>query len=182
MEYRRPIAKDFEQMVELQNKNLVSALEQSDRSDGFLSAAFSIEQFQAMDEDLCVVVCVHRHKVCGYICSSSIGYNERIPIVAAMLKRFPDLHYRGRTLAEYHSSIYGPACIDKEFRGQNILLHLFSHLLNSLRIGHNELQLLIAFIANDNERSINAHKKLNMDLVGEFEFDKKTFSILVYPM
>ncbi|CEG58459.1 GNAT family N-acetyltransferase [Legionella fallonii] len=182
MEYRRPIGNDFEQMVRLQNKNLTSALGQSDRADGFLSAAFSAEQFQAMDADLGVMVCSDLQKVCGYICSSSIKYNEKIPIVSAMLKRFSELHYQGRALAEYYASIYGPACIDKAYRGQNILSHLFNHLLNSLRMEHKEMELLTAFIANDNERSINAHKKLNMDIAGEFEFDKTRFSILVYPM
>lgn len=181
MEYRRPIANDFEQMVELQNKNLVSTLEQSDKADGFLSAAFSAEQFHDMDKDLCVVVCTHMHKVCGYLCATSIEYNETVPLVATMLKRYSEIHYQGKTLAEYQSAICGPLCIDKEFRGQNILLHLYNYLSQFLRIEHKNLELLITCIANDNGRSINANKKLGAELVGEFEFNKNPFSILVYP-
>lgn len=182
MKYRRPNPGDFKQIVALQNKNLISVLTQSEQSDGFLSAAFSEEQFRSMDNDLCVVICTDLENICGYVCASSVEYNKNIPLVAAMLNHFPNITYQEKSLAVYNSFIYGPVCIDKEYRGKNILSALINKMLELLLQKNPQLELLTVLISSENQRSINAHKKLGMEKVGQFEFAGKIFWILVRPI
>ncbi len=179
MEYRRVHSEDFEQIVALQNKNLVEILDQTEQKDGFLSAAFSVEEFQAMDEDLCVVVCVDAGQVCGYACASSVEYNQQFPLVAAMIERFQKIHYQAKPLTSYRSFIYGPVCIDKAYRGQGVLTGLFNQMQKLLRERESPPELLIVLISAQNERSLKAHQKLGIEMIDQFLFKDKLFWVLV---
>src|SRR5690349_5854181 len=112
MEYRRPVAADFEKIFELQNQNLASTLSQAEKTSGFLSVPFTANQFQAMDKDMCVVVCAEVEKIIGYICASSIEFNKQVPVIAHMLKQFSQINYKNKTLSDFQSFIYGPVCVD----------------------------------------------------------------------
>jgi L-amino acid N-acyltransferase YncA len=182
MEYRRPSADDFTKIVDLQNRNLLSVLGETEQADGYLSAAFSEQQFREMNNDLCVVVCADREKIAGYACATSIEYNKGVPLVANMLKQFQHVSYKGKPLNAYRSFIYGPVCIDKEYRGKGILNNLFDKMKWLILHEHPELELLTVLIAKENIRSIKAHEKLDMETVGEFQFNNRTFLILVLPM
>lgn len=182
MDYRRPLSDDFEKMVILQNKNLASVLKQDDKADGFLSASFSAEQFKVMDEDLCVVICADEEEVCAYVCVSSVAFNQKVPLVAAMIERFPFIMYEGKTLKTYNHAISGPVCIDKEYRGKGILLNLYQQVKLFLQEEHGELDLFTVLIAAENERSVYAHKKLGMEVVGQCEFNSTVYEILVLPI
>lgn len=182
MEYKRPVADDFEQMVALQNKNLVSVLNPADKSDGFLSASFTSEQFKIMDNDLCVVICTDKNKVCGYICATSVEFNKQIPIVATMLEQLPFIIYQNKPLSAYNHAIPGPVCIDKDYRGQGILFNLYTEMKFYLLKEHKELELFTVLIASENQRSVNAHKKLGMEVVGQYTFNGTIFWILVLPI
>ncbi len=175
MQFRRPLPTDFAQMVNLQNQNLATQLSPEDRVNGFLSASLSVEQFQAIDQDLCVVVCSDSNHVCAYACASSIEYNKSIPLVEAMIQQLSMLSYQGKPLTDYHSFIYGPVCIDQAHRGQGILAPLLETLLNALPP---QFDLLLTLISKDNLRSIHAHQKLGIEKVGEFEFRGQLFLIL----
>lgn len=182
MEYKRPILDDFEQIVTLQNKNLVDALTPSEKSDGYLSGSFSIEQLKSMDDDICVFICKDKNRVCAYICVSSVEYNKDIPLVASMLDCFPDISYRGKALSTYNIAISGPVCIDKDYRGQGVFFKLYEKLSEFLMKERPELDLYAVLISTQNLRSINAHKKVGMEQVGAFSFDNKEFLILVAPI
>lgn len=181
MKYRRPQEIDFQQMADLNNRNMISVLNEAEKADGFLSASFSVEQFKTMDDDLCVICCVDDDKVCGYVCASSIEVNKSIPLVAAMIDNFSQIAYQGKLLAEYHSFIYGPVCIDKDYRGKGILANIFKKMFEVLAEESPQLELLTVLISTENQRSINAHKKLGMETVGQFEFNQKNYLILVLP-
>lgn len=178
MKYRRPTSSDFEKIVNLQNRNIASSLNQSEKKDGFLSAQFSTQQFQDMDNDLCVIVCEDGESLIAYTCASTLEFNKSIPIVAAMLSHFSKITYRNQPLSNYHSFIYGPVCIDKPFRGKGVLLALSNHLLQFMQLEHPQLSLLTTFIAIENKRSINAHEKLGMENIGQFEFKGAQYCIL----
>src|SRR3990167_6711788 len=103
MEFRRPLSQDFEQMVVLQNKNLDTTLPQQQLADGFLSTAFTVEQFKMMDHQLCVIVCIDAGSVCGYLCASTIELNQSFPLQAVMLDYCSQCTYNKIPLMSYRS-------------------------------------------------------------------------------
>ncbi|VEB36446.1 GNAT family acetyltransferase [Legionella sainthelensi] len=182
MEYKRPLSSDFEQIVTLQNRNLASVLTPTEKTDGYLSGAFSLDQLKAMDQDICVFICKDKDRVCGYICVGSVEYNKNVPLVASMLDYFPHIIYQERLLSTYNIAISGPVCIDKDYRGQGIFFNLYNELSEFLVRERPELDLYAVLVSTQNLRSINAHKKLGMESVGKFSFDNNDYLILVLPI
>lgn len=180
MQYRRALSSDYLGIVALQNKNLRAALTAPEQADGFLSVQFSEEQFQAMNHDLCVIVGVDQKAVRCYACASSLEFNQQVPLIVNMCEDLKKISYQKKRLSDYASFIYGPVCIDKAYRGKGILLNLFQEVLAFLRKEHSYLELLVTLIAKNNLRSLNAHKKLGLEMVGEFSFNENVFSILVF--
>ena len=183
MDYRRvEKLEDFQQIVELQNKNLRSTLSDLEQIDGFLSVAFSIEQFQEMNNDLCVMACFDNERICGYLVASSIELNKKFPLVAAMIDCFSEISYKNKLLINYQPFISGPICIDRNYRGRGIFKKLIASVLNFLLQQSDSPGLLTVFVSSDNLRSVNAHKKIGMDVVGEFTFNNQVYLILVMPL
>ena len=181
MEYKRAQSEeDFRQIVELQNKNLPRALSAVEIKDGFLSGEFTIEQFQAMNSDLCVMTCFDDDYFCGFLVASSINFNKQFPLPNAMIDCFSKVSYKGKLLTEYKPFISGPGCIDKNYRGKGIFTNLVQTVLNFLAQQPSPPDLRVALVSTENPRSINAQKKIGMDEVGQFEFNNK--QLLIFAM
>ena len=166
--------------IELQNKNLPAVLDDIEKKDGFLSGEFTIEQFQAMNDDLCVMVCFDNDYFCGFLVASSIEFNKQFPLPKAMIDCFPKISYKGKSIVEYNPFISGPGCIDRKYRGKGVYASLVRAVLNFLAQQTNPPDLRISLVSSENSRSINAQKKIGMDRVGQFEFNNKI--ILIFAM
>src|SRR5258708_4553074 len=129
MDYRRALPEDYAAIVELQNANLEWNLDAQARSDGFLSTAFSIEQFKRMNEEVAVVVCYDAGRLCGYVCASSPAFNETMPFPAAMLRYARETVYLGKPLTAYDICVTTPICIDRAHRGSGLYLDLCHKML-----------------------------------------------------
>jgi hypothetical protein len=146
--------------------------------EGFLSARFSREQFLEMDRDLAVIVAAQGERIAGYLCASSVELNRRIPLLAAMMGRYPDLRFGGEPVDQLSSFVYGPVCIDHEFRGAGVLTQLYQTLLTELA---GRFDVGVAFVSKDNPRSLAAHvSKLGMCNVGDFELNGKHYWIVAF--
>jgi hypothetical protein len=182
LSYRRPIPADFRQIFDLQNKNLASVLTPEERSDGFLSVAFSVENFQEMDRELGVIVGVNGERVCSYVCLTSIEYAKRTPLLATMIECFSNVTYCNKTLSEYNSCVIGPGCISKEYRGTGATLGLISSAKKLVANTAPGTELLASFISVENQRSVHGSQKVGNIIVGEFKFKEKGYFITVFPM
>lgn len=98
MEYRKAIASDYKHIVELQNKNLISVLNKSEQANGFLSGSFTVEQFKAMNDDLCIIVCITDDTIGGFLCVSTPEFNKSFSLPSAMINCYPHLFYQKKTV------------------------------------------------------------------------------------
>ncbi len=176
MKYRRVESTDFEKIVALQNANLVSRLSDAEKADGFLSTAFSIEQFQEMDRLMGVAVAVEEDKLVGYVCAAPASFHRANPLWATMLARCAEITYRGRAFDSYRYFLGSPICIQKEYRGSGLYAGLCRKILEILP---KDYDFIVAFIANENQRNMKATIKMGFEVVNEFKFNEKDFSILV---
>jgi predicted GNAT superfamily acetyltransferase len=176
--FRRLRDGDYPALAALQEANLRDNLPQEQRNEGFLSARFSREQFAAMDAAVAVVVAEIDGTLAGYLCGSSIEFNRRFPLLAAMIEQYPRIALRGRSLQSYASFVYGPVCVDRRHRGQGLLRGLYRRLLDETA---GKFAIGVAFVAQDNPHSLGAHVQgLGMRDVGSFEFDGRSYRILAF--
>jgi len=188
LEYRRALPEDFPQIVELQNKNLASALDDLSRQDGFLSTAYSLEQFEQMNNSICVIVGVdtnaeeasqgYEAKVQAYICAitKELCMNFRYP--SLLISLCDELLYKGKPLSSYRYYLSNPICIDKGFRGTGVYTEICNHLA---QFTVPDYDIAIGFISSANYRHLRAVRKLNVEIVGKFVADGEEFVIIVVP-
>jgi hypothetical protein len=176
MDYCQATDNDLQGMLDLQNKNLIQHLTDSQKEDGFLSVAFTREQFKVMNEQTGVMVCKEGDRVCGYMCASSLEFNQAFPLVATMIETFPALTYKGKPLDQYSSVIIGPWCIATDCRGRGVFVNLWLA-LNKLLM--HKADLVIAFISVHNLRSYHAAKKVGMCEISTFQFNESDFFLLI---
>jgi len=179
IEYRRAQSRlDFEQMTEIQAENLLSVLGPDQLSSGFLNTAFTVEQFEAMDESIAVIVALDHNKVCGYFCAATLDFFKQFPYPAGLVSQASKLSYKDKALSDYRCCIVNPICIDKDHRGGEI----FSELCRSMiPIIAKDYEVALAFISTKNEKSFNCCKQL-MEVLGKFQVKDHEFWVLIYDL
>lgn len=162
----------------IQSENLRDNLTPDQLKDGYLSIAFSENEFREFHRDLGVVVAKARGQVIGYCCVSSAAFNAQFPILDQIVANLSTYSVPGteQRPTEATTCFYGPACIALPFRGQNILTHLFSHGLKlSKDAGY---RFCFSFISAENRRSLKAHLKLPFHSVGNVAYNKNEYIVI----
>ncbi|HWR89996.1 MAG TPA: GNAT family N-acetyltransferase [Dissulfurispiraceae bacterium] len=173
--YRRAQQSDYPALVGLQQENLFSNLSKDELKDGFLSIAFTPEEFGAMNSDLAVVIAERGGTIVGYLCGTTCTYARQFPILRALLDVLQETPVDGTFLTPSNTFIYGPVCVAKHARGSGILAGLVRTLCD---IARDRYAFCALFIADANRRSLRAHLKLGMDDLGTFESGGMTYHAL----
>ena len=164
-------------LVELQNKNSIAINATLDRQDGVLASAFSAEDFAAINNDLAIVVCVHGEpaKLLGFVCCSRPAFNQGAGLPKAMMARFDQTQFGGKSLTQWSCVIVGPVCVDKASRGTGVFEGLYEKLWQLIPAPY---EIALALVSTTNPRSLSAHKKLAMIEVDQFIYNDKTYNTI----
>lgn len=176
MNYQKAIPADIDGILVLQNKNLIQNLSLDEKKDGFLSVAFTHEQFVKMNDEAGIIVCKENESIRGYLCTSTTKFNKAIALPSTIINMYSDVYFKEKSLDQYHSIVAGPWCIARECRGKNIFVNMWNALPDILAP---EVELIVTFISIDNLRSLSAAKKVGMEEVSTFTFDGHEFCLLV---
>jgi L-amino acid N-acyltransferase YncA len=178
MRYRTASDADWPAVLAIQNGNLHANLTEEERRDGFLSAAFTVEQFAQMAGEVAVMVADDAGQVCGYLCAGSVEFHRQFALLAAMIDGFARVGFFGRPLASQRTFIYGPVCVARSHRGRGVLRGLYDALRREVAGGYDAGA---AFVAKSNQRSLAAHADgLGMTIAGDFVFSDNAYWILAF--
>ncbi|GAA5097992.1 hypothetical protein [Wohlfahrtiimonas larvae] len=149
---------DLSQITQLLHKHSAS-------ENGGLLGDFTEEKVQIMVKtSFSVIVARNNDAIIGVVFSFPMTGSDLPPLVAQINHQFPNL--------VKHNWLYGPVCIDENFRGGTILQSLFDKICRENR------GKPIAFINNDNIRSIRAHAKLGMVRIADFDFQDTSYILV----
>ena len=174
----RMLDADISQIMEIQSENQRQNLTQSQQENGYLSIAFSEDEFKDFNDNLCVVVVKEHDEVIGYCCVSSAAFNAQFPILdqivagisSYVIPETQDIPTEGK------SCIYGPVCIAHSHRGKGVLEKLS---IFGLEIAKEKGYIYcFSFIAADNVRSLQAHKKLSFHTVGTVNHNNNEYVVI----
>jgi hypothetical protein len=175
VEYRRAGTADYDQMVALQEANLVSNLSTDQKSDGFLSRTFNAAELAAMNEDLCIIVCSDNGEIKGLLATGTTDYNKQFDLPSAMIARYQNAMFAGKSLADWVSFVAGPVVIDKSARGTGAFEGLYNELFLTLPPSY---EVAVTLISTTNGRSLKAHEKLGYEKVDRFTWNDLEFDLL----
>ena len=172
---------DIDGILSLQDKYLYSKLSETERKSGFVTTPFTVNQIEVIFKENGLFVAENENNIIvAYAFAGSWKYFEQWEIFNFMVSRFPQLSFNGNEITTVNSFQYGPICIDKDYRGNGVLNLLFEE----MRIEFNKkYPISVTFINKVNEISTAAHtRKLNWEIIDEFEFNDKTYIGLGFDM
>ena len=170
---------DAPALAELANQYTYQQLSETERQNGFLTGSFSAPALHAMLASVPGQVAHHGPELAGFVVNSKLAPSQYGPLVQEIIRRLPALVYQRRALATYRWFFYGPVLVRKAYRGQGLLRQLFEASRRTLA-GHFDLG--IAFIATENEASLQVHQSLGLTVVGEVSVEGRAYAILVFPV
>jgi len=179
MDYRNATLKDIPEISKLQQKYNVLTISEEDRPNGFVTTLFSEEQFKDLiEKENGLAIACDGDKVVSYVMAASWQFWSAWPLFQHMIKDLPNTKYLDQVLSLENSYQYGPICIDKDYRGTEVLANVFEF----SRIQMNKrYPILITFINHINPRSYSAHTtKLGLDVIKSFEFNNNQYYELGY--
>lgn len=177
-QYRRAVAADYAQILQLQSANYIANLTGEERKSGFLSAQFTLEQTAEIAEDLGTMVAVLDQRVIGFLCAFRNEFPSGSPVIAEMLLNYPVFRFEDRPLGSFTSYIYGPVCIARECRGRGLLRGLYEAQKKDLA---GRFEIGVAFVSRSNAHSLRAHVNgLGMMEVGDFEVGANRYVALAF--
>lgn len=169
---------DIPRILEIQAENQRENLTPSQQKNGYLSIAFSADEFHEFDKDLCVVVAKEAQEVIGYCCISGARFNARFPILDQIVANVSSYPVPGATEMSVMETtcIYGPVCISASHRGRGVLKNISSFGLEIA--GETGYACCLSFISAENVRSIKAHMKLSFQQVGRVHHNGNEYIVI----
>lgn len=179
MIYRNAVFEDIGAIRELQQKYHIATIGQQDKPDGFVTTLFTEEQFKDLiEKEDGITLAYDGGKLAAYAMAASWDYWAEWPLFQYMINDLPNTEYKGTVLSLTNSYQYGPICIDRDYRGSEVLPKVFDF---SRRQMSQRYSILITFINHLNPRSYHAHtQKLGLDVIKSFKFNNNTYYELGY--
>ena len=181
MEYRNANINDIYGVSQLQKKYHIYTISEEDKPDGFVTTLFTEEQFKELiEKENGLAIACDNDKVIAYAMAASWDYWSAWPLFQYMINDLPNIEYLGYTLSTENSYQYGPICIDKQYRGTEVLPNLFEFSRLQMK---DRYPVLITFINQINGRSYRAHvDKLGLEIIKTFDFNNNHYYELGYDM
>jgi predicted GNAT superfamily acetyltransferase len=177
-QYRRAVAGDYQEILQLQSANYIANLTEEERRTGFLSAQFSLAQTAQIAEELGITVAVLDGRVAGFLCAFRNDFPSGSPVIAEMLRSYSRFSFEDRPLSSFLSYIYGPVCIAREYRGRGLLRGLYETQKKDLS---GRFEIGVAFVSRSNAHSLRAHVNgLGMAEVGDFQVAANRYVALAF--
>lgn len=172
---------DIEGVLNLQEKYLVTNLTDEQKIDGFVTTPFNHDLLIGVIKNRGLFVAKNiENKIIAYVFAESWNFFSRYPIFEYMISLMPDLKFENYVFNTTNSFQYGPVCIDKNYRGNGLLIHLFEFMRENVV---KKYPLSLTFINKINQPSMKAHtKKLGWTAISEFQFNDNQYIILAYDM
>jgi GNAT superfamily N-acetyltransferase len=177
--YRKANLADVSQLVELERTHVNAELGQFDPS--LQGHALTAAQVTLLINQHWIMLALDNLQIVGYVIAAKWDFFAKQALYQKIIQKLPqlDIERDGVKLAltQTNSCQYGPIWIAEKYRGQGIFTHLVNHIADAVS---SKVRYLVAYIAEDNNRSFRAHTQYaDMQVVDFFSFQQRDFYLLV---
>lgn len=149
---------ELSEILQLQKINLPQSLTEIEKKEqGFVTVSHSLENLQKMSVHEQSLIIKEEDTIVGYILAMTKNSKYEIPILLPMFALFNKIQFKGKSVSEYNYLVVGQVCIGKEHRGIGLFDKGYLEYKNNFK---EKYDFAITEIAIQNERSINAHKRV----------------------
>lgn len=168
----------FEQILQLQKKNLLSAIsEQQQAQQGFVFAEHTSPLLKRMASHLPQVIALSNGKVIGYNLAMPVSMKNEIPSLVPMFHHFEQCEFKGKRLYDYRFIVGGQVCVDQAFRGHGLLSRLYNETRKRV-LPHYDL--CATEVSARNSRGLEAHQKMGFEVVSTYHDGVELWKVVVW--
>jgi GNAT superfamily N-acetyltransferase len=174
----QPAASDqqFEQILQLQQRNLARALDAGElRRHGFVYAEHSKALLQRMAAELPQMVALSDGLVIGYNLAMSADMHDALPSLAPMFAQFELCMFRGQPLARYRYLVGGQVCVDRAYRGHGLMRRLYDETRQRAGPGY---RLCVTEVSARNPVSLQAHLNIGFEVLAGYHDGKESWRVV----
>jgi hypothetical protein len=157
---------DIPALLTLQRDNLKQNLDaQIIERQGFVSFVYDIPTMVGMMEGVPQIVAMEDNSIIGYALSVTEAYSRTMVLMNPLIERCDTLKYDNKPLSLSHYYIMGQVCVRAGYRGIGVFDALYQghkHYLSP------HFDYCITEIADDNKRSLAAHKRVGFKTIHEY--------------
>ena len=165
---------DVEEVLILHYRYQVDSMNDEDKSDGFITTAFTKEHlFNLIEKENGLFIACVNNKIVAYAMAASWDFWSQWPMFQFMVKHLHDSTCGDETITKDNSYQYGPVCVDKLVRGEGVFERIFDFALNKMSARY---PIMVTFINKVNPRSYEAHtRKTPLKVIKHFEFNNNNY-------
>jgi len=169
---------DFDKLLALQEKHIVNNLTpEQQAAQGFVTTRFTVDLLTELHREGCSFVLYDGTRLGAYAFGATNNFFRQWELSNYMIERFSESstpkEISGTRITPENSFMYGPVCIDNDFRGHGVLKLLFDAVSAE---GVGKYKFVTTFINERNKISLAAHKKqtplIHFDT---FDFNNNTY-------
>ena len=169
---------DFQQILDLQNRNIESALSPTEvQSEGFVSARHTVELLEKMNAPHPHIIAKSGDQIVGFALVMLRSLQHEIELLLPLFSNINAVNYKGELIQNCSYFVMGQVCIKKEFRGKGLFKTLYHKLRDQMQA---HFQYCITGISTRNTRSIKAHEKVGFKLIHEYSDSKGNWLIVLW--
>jgi len=163
---------------DLQQSNLRKNLSEAEALEqGFVTAEYSIECLQSMHDASPSVIAVSDNKIVGYALVALKSIRNEHPLLADLFNSIDLTNYQTKNLSQSNYVVVGQLCVAKGFRGIGLVDRLYQFFKNAYS---DQFEYLITDVAQDNQRSLKAHKKTGFEVIDTLSYGGLNWDIVLW--
>ena len=166
-------------ILTLQKANLKKNLSQEEiEKNGFVKVDHTPEALADLANIEPHAISKDGDKVAGYVLAMTKASRYDLPIIFPMFEEFDKIMYKGKIVSDYDYMLVGQACIDKDYRGQELIENCFRVYKEAFV---ERYDFSITEIAKSNIRSLKAHQKVGFEEIHSYiDADNTEWSVVVW--
>jgi len=169
---------DYEKIKALQNANLRNHLSLDElRDQGFLTASYSLEYLQKMNEACPSIIAMDGETLAGYALVAVQSIRKEHELLDDLFNHIDKAYYKNTPLADTSYVVVGQICVGKNYRGRGLVQQLYSQFKEDL---WQEYDYCITDVHQFNHRSMKAHLKTGFQIIGDLYFGSEPFNLILW--
>lgn len=170
--------KEIEGIKILQTANLRQNLSPEEtEAEGFVTAEYTLEFLERMNEDEPAVIAVDDDKVVGYALVATRKLLGQHDLLDDLFAQIDAQVYRGTRLSESNYVLVGQLCVAKDQRGKGLARKMYVFFRSELSERFN---YCLTDVQVSNPRSIRAHLRAGFQILGELSYGGSPWKIVIW--
>jgi ribosomal protein S18 acetylase RimI-like enzyme len=169
---------ELEAIRALQEENLKKNLTSEQvETQGFVTAEYSIDFLRTLHAESPSVIAKDKDRVVGYALVVLPSVRHQHELLADLFNAIDRIEYNQRLLRDSKYVVVGQLCVAREYRGLGIVQKMYQYYKDSLA---QDFDYCITDVAENNPRSLQAHKKSGFQIVATLQYGGLDWNIILW--